>query len=44
MIKMILAFASAVEVVSTVYRHGMGQIGNNGKTLADWMDRKGYQV
>ncbi len=42
MIKMILAGASAVEVVSTVYRHGMGQIGVMEKTLTEWMERKGY--
>lgn len=43
MIKMILAGASAVEVVSTVYRNGIGQIGNMEKTLMEWMERKGYQ-
>lgn len=42
MIKMILAGASAVEVVSTIYKNGMGQIGVMEKTLTDWMERKGY--
>ena len=43
MIKMILAGASAVEVVSSIYKNGMGQIGVMEKTLIDWMERKGYQ-
>lgn len=42
MIKMILAGASAVEVVSTIYKNGMGQIGVMEKTLIEWMERKGY--
>lgn len=43
MIKMILAGACAVEVVSTIYKNGMGQIGVMEKTLTEWMERKGYQ-
>ncbi len=43
MIKMLLAGASAVEVVSTIYKNGMGHIATMEKDLTDWMDRKGYK-
>ena len=42
-IKNLLVGADAVQVVSTLYRNGMEQIGTMEKTLVDWMDRKGYQ-
>lgn len=42
-IKMLLAGASAAEVVSTIYKNGMGHIATMEKDLTDWMDRKGYK-
>ena len=42
LIKQILAGANAVQVVSTLYRNGSGQIGNMLQTLTSWMEEKGY--
>ena len=42
MVKMILAGASAVEAVSTVYHNGVGHATEMLKELEDWMNRKGY--
>lgn len=41
-IKQILAGASAVQVVSAVYKHGPDYIVKMLKGLEDWMDKKGY--
>ena len=41
-IKMILAGADAVQVVSTVYKHGIAQIGTILKEVEDWMESKKY--
>ncbi|WP_320053171.1 dihydroorotate dehydrogenase-like protein [uncultured Acetobacteroides sp.] len=41
-IKLILSGSSCVQVVSTVYKHGLTQIGTIKKELEDWMDRKNY--
>ncbi len=40
--KMILAGADAVQVVSTLYRHKVSQIGVMVNELGGWMDAKGY--
>jgi dihydroorotate dehydrogenase (fumarate) len=42
LIKQILAGANAVQVASTVYKNGKGQIGEMLKTLEAWMQKKGY--
>lgn len=42
-VKMILAGADAVQVVSTLYKNDLSQIGTMVKTLESWMDRKGYK-
>jgi dihydroorotate dehydrogenase (fumarate) len=42
LIKQLLAGADAVQVASTLYENGKGQIGNMLKTLEDWMADKGY--
>ncbi len=42
LIKMLLAGATGVQVVSTIYRNGMEQIGVMEKELTDWMERKEY--
>ncbi len=42
LIKQILAGASAVQVVSALYRHGTGYIGQMLQTLTSWMEEKGY--
>ena len=42
LIKQILAGAAAVQVASTLYQNGNGQIGVMLKTLEEWMDGKGY--
>jgi dihydroorotate dehydrogenase (fumarate) len=42
LIKQILAGASAVQVVSTLYKNGNRRIGEMLKTLEDWMAKKGY--
>ncbi|TFH36546.1 MAG: dihydroorotate dehydrogenase-like protein [Bacteroidia bacterium] len=42
LIKQLLAGASAVQVVSTVYSNGIGQIQKMVEDLENWMDEKGY--
>jgi dihydroorotate dehydrogenase (fumarate) len=42
LIKQILAGADAVQVVSTLYKNGKGQIGTMLETLEDWMAHKGF--
>jgi dihydroorotate dehydrogenase (fumarate) len=42
LIKQILAGANAVQVASTLYKNGKGQITEMLKTLEQWMDTKGY--
>lgn len=42
-VKMILAGADAVQVVSTLYKNDISQIGTMLNTLENWMDRKGYK-
>jgi len=42
LIKQILAGASAVQVVSTVYKNGNRRIGEMLQTLESWMEKKGY--
>lgn len=41
-IKMLLAGADAVQIVSTLYKNKIGHISTMLKTIEDWMDRKGY--
>jgi len=40
--KMILAGADCVQVVSTIYKNGIGQIGKILEALNEWMDHKNY--
>ena len=42
MIKQLLAGAAAVQVVSTVYKNGAGQLARMLGELESWMDEKGY--
>jgi len=42
LIKQILAGADAVQVASTLYKNGKGQIAEMLKTLEGWMEQKGY--
>jgi dihydroorotate dehydrogenase (fumarate) len=42
LIKQILAGANAVQVASTLYKNGKGQVTEMLKTLEEWMDKKGY--
>lgn len=42
LIKMLLAGATTVEVVSTVIRNGSERITLMNKELSDWMDGRGY--
>ncbi len=42
LIKQLLAGADAVQVASTLYQNGKGQIGKMLNTLEDWMEGKGY--
>ena len=42
LIKQILAGANAVQVASTLYKNGKGQITEMLKTLEEWMDKKRY--
>lgn len=42
LIKQILAGADAVQVASTLYKNGKGQITEMLKTLEEWMAKKGY--
>ncbi len=41
-IKQILAGAKATQIVSTLYKNGVGQIQNMLKDIENWMDVKGY--
>jgi dihydroorotate dehydrogenase (fumarate) len=41
-IKMLLAGAHAIQVVSTLYKNGPAQIGKMLTTLDDWMSDKGF--
>lgn len=43
-IKMLLAGADCVQVVSTIYKHGPAQISKMIKEIEDWMDSKNYKV
>lgn len=43
-IQLLLAGADAVQVVSTLYRNGIGQITSIISDLEKWMDRKGYKT
>jgi dihydroorotate dehydrogenase (fumarate) len=42
-IKMILAGASCVQIVSTLYKNKIGSLGNLIKEAESWMDGKGYK-
>jgi len=42
LIKQILAGANAVQVASTLYKNGKGQISDMLKTLEEWMDKKSF--
>lgn len=42
-VKAILAGASAVEVCSTIYQHGAGQIALMKQELTEWMNDKGFE-
>lgn len=42
-VKQLLAGATAVQIVSTVYKNGMGQIGTILEGLESWMDQKSYE-
>lgn len=42
-VKMLLAGADAVQVVSTLYKNKIGHISNMVKDLEQWMNKKGYQ-
>ena len=42
LIKQILAGANAVQVASTLYKNGKGQIADMLNTLEGWMDKKNY--
>jgi dihydroorotate dehydrogenase (fumarate) len=41
-VRQLLAGATAVQVVSTLYLHGVDQLSNINAELAGWMDRHGY--
>jgi dihydroorotate dehydrogenase (fumarate) len=43
-IKVLLAGASAVQVVSTLYKNKISQISNIVNRLEEWMDEKGYKT
>lgn len=43
-IKMILAGATAVQVVSTLYKNKIGQISKIINRMEEWMDKKGYKT
>ncbi|WP_240744789.1 dihydroorotate dehydrogenase-like protein [Desulforhopalus sp. IMCC35007] len=42
MIKQLLAGATAVQIVSTIYKNGMGQIGTILQGLESWMEQKSF--
>ncbi len=41
-IKLILAGASCVQMVSTLYKHGLSQIEKSKQKIAEWMEEKNY--
>ena len=41
-LKLLLAGADTVQVVSTLYKNGIGQINEINKRIESWMDQKGY--
>jgi dihydroorotate dehydrogenase (fumarate) len=41
-IRLLLSGASCVQVVSTIYKHGLTQINNIKREIVDWMDSKNY--
>lgn len=43
-VKQLLAGATAVQVVSTIYKNGMGQLGTILEGLESWMDEKSYNT
>jgi len=43
-IKMLLAGADAVQIVSTLYKNKIGHISTILKTMNDWMDQKAYKT
>lgn len=43
-IKMILAGADAVQIVSAIYKKGIGHVETILDDISDWMDQKGYQT
>lgn len=43
-VKLLLAGATAVQVVSTIYKNGMGQLGTILEGLESWMDEKSYNT
>jgi len=43
-VKQLLAGATAVQVVSTIYKNGMGQLGTILEGLENWMDEKSYNT
>ena len=42
-IQLLLAGADVVQIVSTLYRNGIGQISNILNDIENWMDKKGYK-
>lgn len=42
-VKMLLAGADNVEIVSALYKHSLGQIGQMKSRLLTWMEQKGYE-
>ena len=42
-VKMLLAGADAVQVVSSLYKNGIGHISDMLKEVEEWMDHKGYK-
>ena len=44
LVKQLLAGAKAVQVVSSLYRNGSGQMGVMQRELSEWMDRHGYKT
>ena len=42
-IKLILAGASCVQMVSTLYKHGLSQIEKSKQKIAEWMEEKNYK-
>lgn len=42
-IKLLLSGSTCVQVVSTLYKNGLGQVSSIRKELEEWMDKKGYK-